>query len=280
MVNVAGPDRIIKVRNLKIDAKPLEDERWYINGDPVATAFFNALTITFPQGEKFFVETVRRYHQDMPQPLSDKITTFIQQQALHTREHSAFNRQLETSGYDVANSYRRISKEINRCTPRSPIGQLGLTIALEHLTALLAHELLAKPHHLKNMPDGIKQLWQWHALAEIEHKGIAFDTFLFATRDWSSPRRWLFRAWAMFETSFRFTRVLVHIIGDLYAQDGLKSWSMTLRTLNYLLGPKGVMRPMAKGWLAWFVRGFHPSHRDDTPLIAIYAAKFVGVQSR
>ena len=32
-------------------------QRHWLNGDPIATAFFNALSITFPRGEAFFIET-------------------------------------------------------------------------------------------------------------------------------------------------------------------------------------------------------------------------------
>jgi predicted metal-dependent hydrolase len=31
-----------------------------VGGDPVATASFNSLSATFPQGETFFIEGVRR----------------------------------------------------------------------------------------------------------------------------------------------------------------------------------------------------------------------------
>ncbi len=33
--------------------------RWWLGGDPVGTAFYNALSATFPKGEAFFVESVR-----------------------------------------------------------------------------------------------------------------------------------------------------------------------------------------------------------------------------
>ena len=29
--------------------------RWWLNNDPFATAFYNALSVTFPKGEGFFI---------------------------------------------------------------------------------------------------------------------------------------------------------------------------------------------------------------------------------
>src|SRR3546814_5858565 len=63
----------------------------------------------------------------------------------------------------------------------------------EHLTSILSHELLSNPRHLKDAPDEARRLWEWHALEEIEHKAVAFDTWAYATRDWSPLRRWLSR---------------------------------------------------------------------------------------
>ena len=39
--------------------------RWWHGGDPVATAYFNALSAAFPQGETFFIESVRRYRDSV-----------------------------------------------------------------------------------------------------------------------------------------------------------------------------------------------------------------------
>jgi predicted metal-dependent hydrolase len=36
-------------------------ERWWMGGDPIATALYNALSATFPKGEAFFVESVRKF---------------------------------------------------------------------------------------------------------------------------------------------------------------------------------------------------------------------------
>lgn len=262
------------IRNLSLGSVYEESPRWYFGGDPVSTAFYNALTITFPQGERFFIESVRPYKKAAPSGLARDISDFIKQEALHTREHAAFNRQVEASGYDATACFDRVSYELGRFKSRSPNRQLGLTIALEHFTALLAHQLLAYPHHLEPAPEPVRQLWRWHALEEIEHKAVAFDTFVFATREWTGLRRWAFRCFAMIETSYQFAKVLMLNMQELYAQDGLTGRSMVWPTVKYLFGKKGIVRGITKGWLAWFTPSFHPWDHDDSELIAPVAKEF------
>src|SRR3954471_13024454 len=94
-------DLTITSRPLKVD-RGVKSSRWWHGNDPVATAFFNALSATFPQGEMFFIDSVRRYRDQAEPQLRDQIDRFIQQEAMHTREHVAFNRLIKDAGYDTA----------------------------------------------------------------------------------------------------------------------------------------------------------------------------------
>src|SRR3546814_8693852 len=67
---------------------------------------------------------------------------------------------------------------------RAPIASLAATMALEHFTAILAHELLKDSRHLASADAETAAMWRWHATEEIEHKGVAYDTWLHATKDW------------------------------------------------------------------------------------------------
>nr|WP_303831688.1 metal-dependent hydrolase [Asticcacaulis taihuensis] len=40
--------------------------RWWMGNDPVGTAVMKALSITFPEGERFFIQSVMRYAADLP----------------------------------------------------------------------------------------------------------------------------------------------------------------------------------------------------------------------
>src|SRR3546814_19495827 len=63
------PDDIrIEKRDLKF-GRETPPPRWWHSGDPGRTAFFNALSSTFPVGETFFMTSVRHYREGTPQPL-------------------------------------------------------------------------------------------------------------------------------------------------------------------------------------------------------------------
>ena len=56
--SVTPPDLSITPRDRRF-AREVKPGRWWHGGDPFATAFYNALSATFPKGEAFFVESVR-----------------------------------------------------------------------------------------------------------------------------------------------------------------------------------------------------------------------------
>ncbi len=68
---------------------------------------------------------------------------------------------------------------------RHPVAQLAITVALEHFTAIMAHSLLTEKDPLPGAPAEVLRLWQWHAIEEVEHKAVAFDTYLAVTRELS-----------------------------------------------------------------------------------------------
>jgi len=191
--NPTPPDLTVQPRDLSF-ANAAPTQRWWLAGDPVATAFYNALSGTFPYGERFFMDSVRRYRGYASPALKEQIAGFLSQEALHTREHVAFNRQITAHGFDVSAMETRTKARLDYARTRQPLQQLAATIALEHFTAILAHALLADPRHLAGAPDEAKAMWRWHAIEEIEHKAVAFDTFVAAT--WTLPRyrRWLLRS--------------------------------------------------------------------------------------
>jgi predicted metal-dependent hydrolase len=62
-------------------------------------------------------------------------------------------------------------------------------MCLEHFTAILAHELLARPAAPAQADPESAAMWRWHAIEEIEHQGVAYDTWRHATRDWPRGKR-------------------------------------------------------------------------------------------
>ena len=243
--------------------------RWWLNGDPIATAFYNALSVTFPKGEGYFVDSVRQFREGTPPKLRAEINAFIKQEVIHTREHVAFNRHVVDQGYDIAPLDRDVDAALALTKGRPPIASLAATTALEHFTAMLAHELIADPRHLAGGDPQAAALWRWHAAEEIEHKGVAYDTWLHATRDWSRARRWRVKSLVMLITTWRFFTGRTRGILELLRQDGLTGPRIWARLAWYALGNPGMARKISGVWLAYFLPGFHPWKHDDRALIGL-----------
>lgn len=242
--------------------------RWWLDGDPIATAFFNALSASFPQGERFFMDAVRPYREVADPKLRGQIAAFTAQEAVHSREHLAFNQMVADRGYDFSriDTYLKSRFDFGRKLPR--LDQLCATMALEHFTAILAHALLSEGDDLAGAPSELRRMWQWHAIEEIEHKGVAFDTFLAAARGLSSLRRWLQRCFAMATVTIMFFQFIGFGVREFFRQDGmntLRSWRSLFR---YAWMRPGLLRRAAPGYFAYYRPGFHPWLVDDRGLIA------------
>jgi len=247
----------------------LKQERWWLNSDPIATAFYNALSVTFPRGEAYFVESVRAFRDDAPPQLQNEINAFIKQEVNHSREHVAFNNRAIDSGYDIAPLEAAVVEMLEKIKGRPPIVDLAATMALEHFTAMVAHELLANPRHLANEETSTARLWRWHALEEIEHKGVAYDTWLHATREWSRLRRWRLKSLLMLLVTRNFILGRIKGILELLRQDGITGPRAWFGLAWYALGNPGMLRRLIPGWLSYFTPGFHPWRHDDRALIKL-----------
>jgi len=246
--------------------------RLWHGGRVEATAIYNALSTTFPKGEAFFVESVRAFRKDAPPKLAEEIKAFTTQEAIHSREHDAFNKRAERSGYDLSALEQRVEERLAITRGRSPIVSLAATMALEHFTAILAHQLLADPRHLAGAERETAELWRWHSVEEIEHKGVAYDTWLNATRHWPRWKRWKLKARVMLFVTRNFVVDRTAGALELMRQDGvtgLPAWAMLLW---YLWVRPGMFRKIAGAWLKFFLPGFRPWNEDDRYLLAAYEA--------
>ena len=252
-------------RKFARDPKP---GRWWNGGDPVATSIYNALSATFPEGEAFFVESVRKFRDGTPPKLAGEIKAFTTQEAIHSREHAAFNKAAAEAGYDLTPLEQRVHWRLGLVKERPPIASLAATMALEHFTAILAHELLSDPRHLAAAETDSANLWRWHAAEEIEHKGVAYDTWLHATRHWPRGKRWKVKAKVMLLVTRNFIVDRTRGSLELLRQDGITGARAWARLLWFMWVRPGVMRKIFSAWAKYFLPGFHPWNEDDRRLIA------------
>jgi predicted metal-dependent hydrolase len=266
-VNFTPSDLTIVPRDRKF-GRGAATERWWLGGDPVGTALYNALSATFPKGEAFFVESVRAFREGADAKLAGEIKAFTTQEVMHSREHVQFNRRAHEAGYDLSPLEAQVDKRLGFVKSKHPIAWLAATMALEHFTAILAHELLSDPRHLEGADAETAALWRWHAIEEIEHKGVAYDTWLHATRDWPRFKRWRVKAKVMLLVTKNFVVDRTRGTLELLRQDGITGPRAWWRFFWFAWVRPGMIRKILGAWASFFMPGFHPWKHDDRALIA------------
>jgi hypothetical protein len=113
----------------------------------------------------------------------------------------------------------------------------------------------------------VADLWRWHAIEEIEHKAVAYETWLYATKDWSRWQRWRVKSLIMALVTKNFIAHRVADTLDLLAQDGIRGARAKWRLFAYLFWKPGVLRRIFPAWLSYFLPGFHPWNIDDRALM-------------
>ena len=261
-------------RDLSFDLEAVRGTHW-MNGDPVATAVFNALSLTFPDGEKMFMDSVRHYRARLPAPLAAQVRAFLAQEAVHAREHHALNALIDRSRYPVERIEGMIRRRIAFARARGPIRMLCATTALEHFTAMMAetHDRMQDKLFGRTAPE-LERLWRWHALEETEHKAVAFDVFLEVTRGWPSWRRYLLRVWSMVFITAMFTRNITRYASMLLEAEGRPPREARRAVRRFLWRDPGLFRSNLRTYFAWYRPGFHPWDIDNRAQMARWQAEF------
>jgi len=262
-------DLTITPRDRRFGRDAAQERLWH-GGSIEATAIYNALSTTFPAGEAYFVESIRKFRDGAPRKLAGEIKAFTTQEAIHSREHDAFNKRAELAGYDLSKLESQVEKRLAITRERPPIVNVAATMALEHFTAILAHQLLADPKHLAGADMEAAELWRWHACEEIEHKGVAYDTWLHATQGWPRSKRWKVKAKVMLYVTRNFLVDRTAGALELMRQDGVTGLRAWAKLLWFLWIRPGMFRKIAGAWLKYFLPGFHPWNEDDRALLAAY----------
>lgn len=244
--------------------------------DLIAGHVTAALSAVFPDGEDFFVRSVRHFRDQITDPeLKRQVAGFIGQEAMHGREHRAFNDRLAELGYPTK-FFERLTKRGLAIRERllPPKSNLAATAALEHFTATLA-ELVLTSEETRDLfgHPAVRDLFVWHALEESEHKAVAFDVY----KAVGGTER--MRVWTM--NFFRFA-----FVGGMAAQVAV---SLLLDRATYRRG--NLWRSLRKFrhspvvsrkiWLQlrdYNRPDFHPDDRDTTALVEKWREELFGAQ--
>lgn len=168
----------IKVRNPKWDYSDIENLDSFGQFNKL---MWYTLSLVFPDGERFFIRSVKRLQDQVKEPgLLKDIKAFIAQETQHGRMHEMFNEQfiLKRTPGEMPNSGPRgeAFKALEEFLVKyvSPKLPLAMTAAAEHYTAAWAG-VAFDDARVKNLPESLKYLIYWHAIEEVEHKHVAYN---------------------------------------------------------------------------------------------------------
>lgn len=274
-------DVTILPRDIHFDMAAANDGPW-LDGDPVATAVFNALSLTFPDGERMFMDAVKAYRNDVSGKLAQDVKDFVAQEAIHSREHHLLNNQIDREKYPVAEIEAAIREKVAFARDGGPFRMLVGTICLEHFTAMMADlmmEMETDYGRLFSKTDpALERLWRWHAMEETEHKAVAYDVFLEVTRDWPPLRRYFRRAMSMLIITQNFTGNIARYAEMLLMADGFSEKDAKRAVRNFLWKKPSLFGKGWKVWLSWFRPGFHPWDHDNRAEMADWKDEFTSAQ--
>ncbi|HEX6859788.1 MAG TPA: metal-dependent hydrolase [Caulobacteraceae bacterium] len=266
-------DVSIKPRDLRFDVSGAADRHW-LGGDAVGTAVFNALSLTFPDGERMFMDAVRSYRPQVSGKLLEDVKGFIAQEAIHSREHHGLNHVIDRKHYPADRIEAVAEARTSFARNRGPMIMLVSTICLEHFTAMMADLLMDDPELFAGAPADMERMWRWHAMEETEHKAVAYDVFMEVTKGWPAVGRYLRRSLAMAAITLIFTRNITNFSTWLLEADGYSPRAARKAVRRYLWGKPGIF---ARGWrtyFAWYRPGFHPWDQDNRAELAAWQAEF------
>jgi len=249
------------VRRLLVDMESPIPRHW-CGGLAFPTALFNALSMSFPVGEQFFIDSVRNGFNalapDRQERFRAEVQAFIGQEATHRRLHSLYNAHLEKQGLVDAWSARAV-KRFKLLQGLDPRHALAITAANEHFTAVMADWMLRNADLLGTEDPRLVTLWLWHSSEESEHKSTAFDLYqaLGGNHEWRVT-------WFRRVTTIFLGDTLRQTLNNLRRDGTLWKWSTWKGAASYLFGQRGLVRQTYKPWRAYVRADFHPSQQDSS----------------
>ena len=277
------PKRTVRTRRIRFDYPSGSLNRHYVpgqgrrrsgDGDLVMSHVVAVLSAMFPEGEDFFVRSVRRFADRVTDPeLKEQVAGFIGQEVTHGREHRELNERLHQMGYPTRRVDRMVKRSLAFQFRHMPaLVPLATTAALEHYTATLAETLLTDERAQALLGETeVRSMLLWHALEESEHKSVAFDVFRAAG---GSERM---RIWVMRTTSVTFLLGVVgHTLASLAGDRAAYNPVRLLRSFAALRHSPFLSRTVIRRLRDYNRVGFHPDDNDNSELLDRWRAELFG----
>lgn len=247
-------DEIIP-RDIRFGIEAQADRAWF-GGDLMMSVVVDALAVMLPEGERFFIRSLKHYAPDIDdEAVQAEIRGYAIQEAFHTREHESYNRALGALGYDVAAMEARLGRMLGR--EIGPVLRLMSTCAIEQVTYSLARFILRRPELMAAAAPAYRRLWRWHALEELEHSAVALRVLRAAPTGLAPWKRYLLRVVVL---NAVFAQMIWLAVGNMHAMlraAGVRTGLRTRLRLAWLLfGRPGFLRGLVGPYFAYMRPGY------------------------
>lgn len=252
-------------------AQPLRVE-WPIDlpmnwndNSPFKTQFLNALSVNFPEGERFFIDSIKPFKDQITnQQQLNEFEEFVKQENWHRYVHVQYNEWMERKGLPAKQVENKMNnfwhKLANRWSERSC---LAATVCIEHITATNAELFLKFRTTLRKMHPHFEQVWRWHGIEEIEHKAVAMDVY-WAIGGEVWRRRLAMLIVLVYYTYYMFKNTILF----LHADRELWKWQTVKDAWVMLFDPQcGVIRCSAPYIWDFMRADWHPNQTDHSILL-------------
>ncbi|BBX14245.1 MULTISPECIES: metal-dependent hydrolase [Mycobacteriaceae] len=264
----------VQPRRIRFNYPVAALQRHFVQGDLVMSHMIAHLSAVFPEGEDFFIRSVRHYAGQITDPvLKDQVKGFIGQEVTHGREHRALNERLQQMGYPTRRIDRLVHRRLKAAERRfSPLTCLSITAALEHFTAVFAETLLADEQAQELLgTTEVRSMLLWHAVEESEHRSVAFDVYRAVGGD--ETRR--IRTMRVIRFSFPIA-VTMNTIISLFSDRAAYHPVRLVRSFAALRHSPFLTRAVFRRLGDYLRPGFHPDDHDNTVLLQRWEAELFG----
>lgn len=237
---------------------------WFA-GNTVATQLVNSINLLFPEGERFFVRSVRRFESEIDDPeLRAQMRGFYAQEGQHANAHERYFKAMREQGFDI-DALVKLAERLLRPRLLSKEMCLSITVALEHYTAVMAELMYTDPFFAR-MEEPVRSLLLWHAAEEIEHKSVAFDVLQ------KIDPSYRLRILGLVYSTVTLSGFWIWGAVTLMRQDKL-GWRRIRGEMTELRKQDPIIkRVFLRGIREYLRRDFHPSQNDDAHLAAEWFA--------
>lgn len=241
--------------------------RFWFGDDPIKTRLIDAVVVTFPIGERYFIRSIKQFrNQISSHELQMKVDGFIQQEAQHALAHDLMNHHLRQQDIPIDDMLQQLQQNSDAMSRYlSPAYNLSITAATEHLTALMVDCLFGYKETMATASPHVRAMLAWHAIEEMEHRDVAFDVMQQVAKVSYSVRVLALLQVSLMLMFFTIQRTQMMLRADGFNRK--QRVKLLLQGWKVAFGQNGILTPMKKPYLAWFKPKFHPSHH---PVISQY----------